>query len=84
MDDFIFLSFQFILFSLNQSGNATTLSNMGNSMKPTSNGNAAMNNSMKINNNNSNGSINDTHNKTFNIDEVSKNCIISSSRRLGS
>lgn len=62
-------SFQFS--SLNQSGNATNLSNIGNAAKPTSNGNTALNDSMKMNNNTSNGSINDTHNKTFNIDEVS-------------
>lgn len=61
----------FPISSLNQSGNSTTLSNIGNSHKPASNGNAVLNNSMKLNNNNSNGSINDTHNRTFNIDEVS-------------
>lgn len=53
-------------YSLNQTDNASKLSNLGT--KPTSNGNG-VNNLMKLNNN-SNGSLNETNGKAVNIDEV--------------
>lgn len=67
----LFLSFRFFFrckYSLNQTDNATKIPNIGS--KPTSNGNG-INNSMKLNNNSSNGSINDSNGKAVNIDEVS-------------
>ncbi|XP_031632475.1 WD repeat-containing protein 47 isoform X3 [Contarinia nasturtii] len=52
---------------LNQTDNAAKIPNIGS--KPTSNGNG-INNSMKLNNNSSNGSINDSNGKTVNVDEI--------------
>lgn len=54
--------------SLNQTDNAAKIPNIG--AKPTSNGNG-INNSMKLNNNSSNGSINETNGKAVSVDEVS-------------
>ncbi|XP_055317872.1 WD repeat-containing protein 47 isoform X6 [Sitodiplosis mosellana] len=52
---------------LNQTDNAAKIPNIGT--KPTSNGNG-INNLMKLNNNSSNGSINETNGKAVNVDEI--------------
>lgn len=64
----VLLLFFLHAYSLNQTDNATKIPNIGT--KPTSNGNG-INNSMKLNNNSSNGSINETNGKPLNVDEVS-------------
>lgn len=67
---FLFLSTH--VHSLNQTDNAAKIPNIVT--KLTSNGNG-MDNSMKLNNNNSsNGSINESNGKAVNIDEVSDSC----------
>ncbi|XP_055317869.1 WD repeat-containing protein 47 isoform X4 [Sitodiplosis mosellana] len=53
--------------TLNQTDNAAKIPNIGT--KPTSNGNG-INNLMKLNNNSSNGSINETNGKAVNVDEI--------------
>lgn len=54
-------------YSFNQGENASKNPNIG--LKPTINGNG-INNSTKLNNNSSNGSLNDSNGKCLNIDEV--------------